>query len=150
MSRKYLYECITIKSRIPEEVELSEIHPKEAATTTIFSHGSDSTDSDFIQSHVDSFFPPADSKEEVIEENLEENIGKEEGDEGIPDDAEMILDLLLYSDKELETKIANYTELKTPQTAGLAPDVIQLIPWTGFEMHETGELPEEITYSDVI
>ena len=49
---------------------MSESCLKEAATTTIFSHGSDSTDSDFIQEHIDSFFPPADS-EVVIEEDRE-------------------------------------------------------------------------------
>ena len=40
----------------PEEVELSEVHSKEATTTTTFSHGSNSTDSNFIQEHIDSFF----------------------------------------------------------------------------------------------
>jgi len=47
---------------------LSEVCSDQVTSARIFSHGSDSTDSDFIQEHIDSFFPPADS-EEVIEED---------------------------------------------------------------------------------
>ena len=50
---------------------LSEVCSDKVTSTQIFSHGSDSTDSDdFIQSHIDSFFPPVDSGE-VIEEYRE-------------------------------------------------------------------------------
>ena len=50
---------------------MSEVCSDQAASTHVFSHGSDSTDSDFIQEHIESFFPPADPKEEVIEDNEE-------------------------------------------------------------------------------
>ena len=40
----------------------------KVTSTQVFSHGSDSIDSDFIQDHIDSFFPSADSGE-VIEED---------------------------------------------------------------------------------
>jgi len=49
---------------------LSEVCSDQAASTHVFSHGSDSTDLDFIQEHIESFFPPADSGE-VIEDNEE-------------------------------------------------------------------------------
>ena len=70
----------------------------------------------------------------MIEENLEENIGKKEGNDGILDDAEMILDLLLYSDEDLENRVANYNDLDTPVNIGLATDLIRLISWTEFAL----------------
>ncbi|MFP4001594.1 MAG: hypothetical protein ACLFU5_06800, partial [Thermoplasmata archaeon] len=158
---------------------MSESCSKEVASTTIFSQSSDSTDSDFIQDHIDSFFPPGVS-EEVIEKD-------EDDDDSIPDtvpddiadriedlnftvkdfdedneeasgpvvsvisgevedadEAEEILDMLLYreydeEEGEFENRSANRQVLETPQTAGLATDLIQLIPWTGFEMDEIDE-----------
>lgn len=111
------------------------------------------TDSNFIQSHVDSFFPPVDPKEEVIDDKEDASgpvVNVISGKVEDADEAKEVLDLLLYSDEGLGQRVANYTELETPQTAGLAPGVIQLIPWTGFEMDETGDLPKEITSTDVI
>jgi len=85
---------------------LSEVCSDQAASTHVFFHGNDSTDSDFIQEHIESFFPPADPQEEVIEEDLEENIGEEEGDEGIPDDVpdeiQDVIKHLEFSDMEEE------------------------------------------------
>jgi len=71
------------------------------------------------------------------------------------EEAEMILDMLLYreydeEDGEFENRSANYHVLDTPQTTGIHTDVIELIPWTGFEMDETGELPKEVTFWDKI
>ena len=50
---------------------MSEICPDKVTSARIFSHSSDSTDSDFIHDHIGSFFPPADPKEEVIEADRE-------------------------------------------------------------------------------
>ena len=47
---------------------MGRICSEKVASTQIFSSASDSADSDFIQEHIESFFPPADS-EEVIEED---------------------------------------------------------------------------------
>ncbi|MFW6141180.1 MAG: hypothetical protein ACOC53_01315 [Candidatus Saliniplasma sp.] len=113
---------------------------------------------DFIQSHVDSFFPLDEEvkEEKCIDEFLENEdasgpvVNVLSGEVGDADEAKEVLDFLLYSDEDLENRVANYTVLETPQTAGLATDLIRLIPWTGFEMGETGELPKEVTYTDVI
>ena len=42
-------------------------YSKKRPSNQIFSHGNDSTDSDFIQSHIDSFFLQADSREMIDE-----------------------------------------------------------------------------------
>jgi len=115
---------------------LSEVCSDKVTSARIFSHSSDSPDSDFIQEYIDSFFPPADSKE-VIEEGLEENIGEEEGDEGIPDD--------VSDEIGFQNRSANYQVLEKPMTTGIHIDVIQLIPWTGFEMGELGDEPGDWT-----
>ncbi|MFW6141178.1 MAG: PKD domain-containing protein [Candidatus Saliniplasma sp.] len=57
------------------------------------------------------------------------------------DDAEMILEMILHSGENSEEQIANYTVLDTPVNIGLAPDVIRLIPWTGFVMDDQGSGP---------
>jgi len=53
---------------------LGRICSDQVTSTQIFSHGSDSTDSDFIQDHIDSFFPPADPKEEDCENRSDYSI----------------------------------------------------------------------------
>jgi len=115
---------------------LSEVCSDKVTSARIFSHSSDSPDSDFIQEYIDSFFPPADSKE-VIEEGLEENIGEEEGDDGIPDE--------VSDEIGFQNRSANYHVLEKPMTTGIHLDVIQLIPWTGFEMGELGDEPGDWT-----
>ena len=161
----------------------------ESGSTTLYiSFDNDSTNSDFIQDHIDSFFLPDVPTEEAIVEDTE-NL-KEDNDE-IPDDvpdsiadvidelefldkdfdeeeedaseavvsiisgevdsdeAEKILDMLLNreydEDDEFENRSANYQVLEKPMTTGIHLDVIQLIPWTGFEMGELGDEPGDWT-----
>ena len=116
---------------------MSEICPDKVTSARIFSHGSDSPDLDFIQNHLDSFFPSDDFTKEVIEDNEEASGPVVNAISGEVEDAEKakeVLDLLLYSDEDLENKVANYNDLDTPQTVGLDTNLIRLIPWTEFAL----------------
>ena len=100
---------------------------------------------DFIGEHLNTFFLPEETEEVIEEENIDELLAKDEDTASGPvvsiisgevdaDDAEKILDLLLYSDEDLENKVANYNDLDTPVNIGLATDLIRLIPWTEFAL----------------
>ncbi|MGM0406323.1 MAG: hypothetical protein ACQEQM_09320, partial [Thermoplasmatota archaeon] len=131
---------------------MSEVFPDKVVSADVISYDGDSDD--LIQSHIDSFIPPVDPKEGVIEkENLDELLDEEKdissgsvvgiiSGEVSYDDAEKILEMILHSEENSEDQIANYTVLDTPVNIGLAPDVIRLIPWTGFEMDDQGSGPE--------
>ncbi|MFP4608472.1 MAG: hypothetical protein ACLFNY_02705 [Candidatus Aenigmatarchaeota archaeon] len=98
---------------------------KRESTSFAFASIDDSTDSDFIQEHIDSFFPPY-ASEEVIDEDLKESLNED----------------------EFENRSANYHVLETPVTSGIPPEVIELIPWTGSEsMDDTMEAGTELMLS---
>ncbi len=112
---------------------------------------------DFIVEHLNTFFLPEETEEVIEEENIDDLLEKDEdtasgavvaiiSGEVSYDDAVEILEMLIYSDDEYEIPIANYNVLDNPVTAGIAADVIRLIPWTGFVMDETGDLPTKVTY----
>ncbi len=107
---------------------------------------------DFIGEHLNTFFPPEETEEVIEKENIDELLEKDEdtasgavvaiiSGEVSYDDAVEILEMLIYSDDEYEIPIANYNVLDDPVTAGIAADVIRLIPWTGFVMDEQGSGP---------
>ena len=123
---------------------MSEVCSDKVTSTQIFSHSSDSTDSDFIQEHIDSFFPPADSGE-VIEENLEENIGEEEGDDdGIPDDVPDeigdVIEELEFSDMEEEEDASGavVSIISGEVDADEAEKILDLLLYSGVEGEESG------------
>ena len=92
---------------------MSEVCSDKVTSARIFSHSSDPSDSDYIQNHIDSFFPSDDFTKEVIDEDNENPSGAVVSiisGEVDADEAEKILDLLLYSGVEGEE--SGYTVIK--------------------------------------